>query len=477
MVGSSIYIVTTVLTQKELDLHCATHGISTDLRPKLPDRNSIIKDSPPGKIGMYTRFVEFANFCIPLLKFLLCVLEYYQINLSQLSVIGATKISYFELMCHDVGRVPTVGTFHRFYVNSLSNGWFSFSKCSGADDPCCVSKLFHLLPLLLSQEMRHVVLHNQSNAGFLNSFNINTAQHTSMGFELRLRFEYEIMSREKFEKKFTESAAIIHQVDDEIADLKVKLEKAEREAREVTVLRQHVSELEAVATARASKVVALNEQNVKLSAKVSALELVRSELDVKVFELIANCNSLYSEVVGETKMREEFESIQDAATQRLDERVAGLDGRIADVRPIGKVISMAINKGIQEGLKAEIEHGKEGRSLAQIEAYDPETKAKYVVVVFEFENVSFPLLDYDFQPSLDQVSITIYFEFGEVIREMLLSDVISFVRGSAERRGLCPPSSFVPNIILGISNYQISMLAQPHDDFFDFGVLDKPADA
>ncbi|GKC89209.1 hypothetical protein Tco_1149858, partial [Tanacetum coccineum] len=117
----------------------------TDLRPELPDRNGIIKDSPSGKIGMYTRFVEFANFRIPLSKFLLCVLEYYQINLSQQSVIGVAKISHFELMCHAVGSVPTIGTFCRFYVNSLRNGWLSFSKRSGADDPCCVSKKFDSL--------------------------------------------------------------------------------------------------------------------------------------------------------------------------------------------------------------------------------------------------------------------------------------------------------------------------------------------
>ncbi|GKG54146.1 hypothetical protein Tco_0557669, partial [Tanacetum coccineum] len=68
----------------------------------------MIKDSPVWKTGMYTRFIEFANFRIPLSKFLLCVLEYYQINLSQLSVIGAAKMSHFELMCRVLGRVRTV---------------------------------------------------------------------------------------------------------------------------------------------------------------------------------------------------------------------------------------------------------------------------------------------------------------------------------------------------------------------------------
>ncbi|GJZ07088.1 hypothetical protein Tco_0540881 [Tanacetum coccineum] len=145
MVGSSIYTVTSVLTQRELDHHRSVFNIRADLRPELPDRNATIKDSPAGKIGMHTRFIEFANFWIPLSKFLLCVLEYYQINLSQLSVIGAAKVSHFEIMCHVFGRVPTVGTFRCLYVNSISNGWLSFSKRGGFGDPCCYSKKFDSL--------------------------------------------------------------------------------------------------------------------------------------------------------------------------------------------------------------------------------------------------------------------------------------------------------------------------------------------
>ncbi|GKB31129.1 hypothetical protein Tco_0870530 [Tanacetum coccineum] len=94
---------------------------------------------------MYTHFIELANFRVPLSKFLLCILQYFQIHLSQLSIIGAAKVSHFELMCRVVGHAPTVGTFRRFYVNSLSNGWLSFSRRSGAHDPCCVSKKFDSL--------------------------------------------------------------------------------------------------------------------------------------------------------------------------------------------------------------------------------------------------------------------------------------------------------------------------------------------
>ncbi|GJZ27740.1 hypothetical protein Tco_0572387 [Tanacetum coccineum] len=48
-------------------------------------------------------------------------------------------------MCRALGRIPTVGTFRRLYVNSISNGWLSFSKRGGVDDPCYYSKKFDSL--------------------------------------------------------------------------------------------------------------------------------------------------------------------------------------------------------------------------------------------------------------------------------------------------------------------------------------------
>ncbi|GKC48278.1 hypothetical protein Tco_1066000 [Tanacetum coccineum] len=69
-----------------------TYNILAELRPELPGRDDTIKNAPAGKIRIYTRLLEFANFRIPLSRFLLCVLEYYQINFSQWSVLGAAKI-------------------------------------------------------------------------------------------------------------------------------------------------------------------------------------------------------------------------------------------------------------------------------------------------------------------------------------------------------------------------------------------------
>ncbi|GJY07970.1 hypothetical protein Tco_0375024 [Tanacetum coccineum] len=51
MVAHTIDTVTSVLTQKELDLFCATYDIPANLNPKLPGRDDMIQSSPEGELG------------------------------------------------------------------------------------------------------------------------------------------------------------------------------------------------------------------------------------------------------------------------------------------------------------------------------------------------------------------------------------------------------------------------------------------
>ncbi|GJQ95014.1 hypothetical protein Tco_0006153 [Tanacetum coccineum] len=96
---------------------------------------------PTGKIGVYSRFFEYANFRLPLSTILVGVLRYYHIHISQLSVIGAAKVSHFEVLCRVHGFEPTVGLFRCFYVNSKNKGWISFSKRPGNDVVCYTKPL------------------------------------------------------------------------------------------------------------------------------------------------------------------------------------------------------------------------------------------------------------------------------------------------------------------------------------------------
>nr|GEU55629.1 transposase (putative), gypsy type [Tanacetum cinerariifolium] len=99
-----------ILTQSALDALCEKFHIPDIVHLELPKPNDKIRNSPTGKIGVYSRFFDFANYRIPLSQFLIDILGYFQINLSQLSVIAAAKISHFKILCRVHGYVPTVET-------------------------------------------------------------------------------------------------------------------------------------------------------------------------------------------------------------------------------------------------------------------------------------------------------------------------------------------------------------------------------
>ncbi|GKE50506.1 hypothetical protein Tco_1481764 [Tanacetum coccineum] len=80
------------LTQLALDALCEKFYIPRTVHPELPGCNQRIRNSPTGKIGVYTRFFDFANHWILLSQFLVDILEYFQINMSQLSVIAVAKV-------------------------------------------------------------------------------------------------------------------------------------------------------------------------------------------------------------------------------------------------------------------------------------------------------------------------------------------------------------------------------------------------
>ncbi|GKC29858.1 hypothetical protein Tco_1037152 [Tanacetum coccineum] len=96
-------------------------------------------ESPDGKIDLYTRFFDFSNFRLPLSTFLVDVLRYFGMNLSQLSVIATAKVFHFEILCRVLRIEPTVGLFRCFYITSKNKGWMSFSKRTN-NSPVCYTK-------------------------------------------------------------------------------------------------------------------------------------------------------------------------------------------------------------------------------------------------------------------------------------------------------------------------------------------------
>ncbi|GKA32708.1 hypothetical protein Tco_0719075 [Tanacetum coccineum] len=116
------------------------YGILENLHSDVPGLGETIVDFPEGKVGVYTRFFEFANHRLPLSQFLFDILGHYQIHLLQLSMIGAAKVSNFEINCRVHNIIPTLNLFRVFYIPSFNSGWMSFSKRPRKNTPQCYTK-------------------------------------------------------------------------------------------------------------------------------------------------------------------------------------------------------------------------------------------------------------------------------------------------------------------------------------------------
>nr|GEV29491.1 hypothetical protein [Tanacetum cinerariifolium] len=250
-------------------------------------------------------------------------------------------------------------------------------------------------------------------------FNVGVARQVCLGVEVRMRAEHTLEMKGKLEDKFVEQTVLLSERDAKIAHLKSLLSLKESEAAEAIRLHGQLTTVEAADEAKDSELKYLKEKNfflegerdvmsekivtlksanaakeaelasissqvAELTSDLSGFQLSRDELNSKVASLeskrdclVTQKNSLESAF---ELFREHMEALQDEQAKILGDRVAEFDAA---------AIGFAVNKGIQDGLKARIDHGQAGRDLSVIEAYDPSTKAKYIDAINALGAVDF----------------------------------------------------------------------------------------
>ncbi|GJX89214.1 hypothetical protein Tco_0341228 [Tanacetum coccineum] len=62
--------------KEHLDAICAKYFVPEEVHPQLPSSNATMHERPAGKVGMYTRFFDYANYCIPFSTFFVSVLSH-----------------------------------------------------------------------------------------------------------------------------------------------------------------------------------------------------------------------------------------------------------------------------------------------------------------------------------------------------------------------------------------------------------------
>nr|GFB73418.1 hypothetical protein [Tanacetum cinerariifolium] len=120
---------------------------------------------------------------------------------------------------------------------------------------------------------------------------------------------------------------------------------------------------------------ALSEKVSQLTFDLSGSQLSRDELGSKVTFLDSERDKLANH---RSSLESTFELFKGRMEAMQDKKATA--------------IGCAINKGIHDSLKAGVDHGKAGRDLSVIEAYDLFAEAKYVEVMSDLCNVDFSLL-------------------------------------------------------------------------------------
>ncbi|GJU72804.1 hypothetical protein Tco_1264209 [Tanacetum coccineum] len=108
------------------------------------------------------------------------------------------------------------------------------------------------------------------------------------------------------------------------------------------------------------------------------------------------------------------------------------------------VVSTGIAKGMSEGLKHEVEHGKDKLDLEAIEAYDPEADTKYVAALHALKDLKYPIVDQLEKlqdASIDVVMASLYLESDLektlLSGSILLADAIAANISHAEKKKKC----------------------------------------
>ncbi|GJU44942.1 hypothetical protein Tco_1202208 [Tanacetum coccineum] len=221
--------------------------------------------------------------------------------------------------------------------------------------------------------------------------------------------------------------------DNELKDLK---ERNFALVGERDVMSEKIATLESVNAAKEAELASLSSQLAKLTSDMSDFQLSRDELNSQVASLESERDGLISQVSAGHAFElfsARMEATQDKRVRVLGTRVAESDAELLEMAAhldeefyprflttisgrrwilthglklvilkclqsleynhfLGTAIGCAVNKGIQDGLRAGIDLGKAGRDLSVVEAYDPSTEAKYVKAVNAIGAVDFSFL-------------------------------------------------------------------------------------
>ncbi|GJZ62123.1 hypothetical protein Tco_0618260 [Tanacetum coccineum] len=322
-------------------------------------------------------------------------------------------------------------------------------------------------------ELRHL-----PNTEFLAQYNINLARQVALGSQLRLRFEQEVRLLKKARAQVGRRNKRIQVREEEIKRLGEEVESLKVVETEVHGLRNQTKNLETLL--EAEQVSTLQAQVTCEKRIKAAFEEFKKYEDNKIEQRCAEMDARLDKLSVDID-EELYPHMLTAIAGRC--WVIGHGLRLAVMKCVesseirqafANVVSAGLAKGMSEGLKYNIEHGKAGHDLTDVEAYDPEANNKLVKALKDLKDLKYPMVDQleklkdapmelimtslhlesdtgkdapqwirDLRPSSSQLKIPIYHEVRApedpwaVKEQVPLEDVIAANISRAEKKKKC----------------------------------------
>nr|GEY94110.1 putative transposase (putative), gypsy type [Tanacetum cinerariifolium] len=215
-------------------------------------------------------------------------------------------------------------------------------------------------------------------------FNVRATRQISLGAEVRMRAEYNIKEKRRLKSVVEEKDLLLKSRCDEIESLKAQLLIKEAEAAEAVRLCDETQ--------------TLKERNIILEKEKKRLEEFQ---DAQLKVVNDKLEKLYADFVDMALHLEEkfYPHLLTIIFVRRWIVTHGMELAITKclhsseyLSTLGAAIGKATEKGMQDGLAAENTHGAEGRTLADVAAYNPFAEANYFFALQRFQNINFSLL-------------------------------------------------------------------------------------
>ena len=119
------------IRSSEVDAMVQAFGIPIDLHPRVPPRDMTMDRLPQDAIGLCVQYFFEGGLNVPFSIFLLEVIKYFKVHISELVPLGLHRVTLFEVYCRSMHIPPTTPLFRVFYKLSKQGSWFSFEKRTG----------------------------------------------------------------------------------------------------------------------------------------------------------------------------------------------------------------------------------------------------------------------------------------------------------------------------------------------------------